>query len=204
MENDARSRLDVTKKLPSAQVASQHTEEEVRDTLGPIAKILQEAGEFERGAKVLREWVGVSASRNAREAFCKLLKASPAGIACALEWTLDTKGHWFRNHRLDRGFVDRVVALAVEDRRRAAVVRVCLRGREIGGRVPAELGRLTNLEVVNLSSNELTGRSRSRMLRATRQKRIGRFLTRSPFPRCACRTHPGRASALEVRRGPQD
>ena len=135
----------------------------MRDTLGPIAEILQEAGDFEAAAKVLREWVGVSASPAAREAFCKLLEASPAGIACALEWSLDTKGHWFRNHRLDRGFVDRVVALAVEDRRRAAVVRVCLRGREIGGRVPAELGRLTNLTELDLSQNKLEGRSRSRI-----------------------------------------
>ena len=193
----------MTNKLPSAQVASQHTEEEVRDTLGPIAKILQEAGEFEPGAKVLREWVGVSASRNAREAFCKLLKASPAGIACALEWTLDTKGHWFRNHRLDRGFVDRVVALAVEDRRRAAVVRVCLKGRGIGGRVPAELGRLTNLTELDLSENNLGGRSLSHMFHATRRNRIGDF-SHVPRSRGVHRTHPGRASALEVRRGPHD
>ena len=137
----------------------------MRDTLGPIAKILQEAGEFEPGAKVLREWVGVSAAPDAPEAFCELLEASPVGIPCALDFTPDTKRHWFRRRNLDRRTVDRILlAIAAEEHRRAAVVRVSLGGREIGGGVPAELVRLTNLEVVDLSSNELTGRSRSRML----------------------------------------
>ena len=141
------------------QVASQHTEDEVRDTLGPIAEILQEAGDFEPTAKVLREWVGVSAAPDAPEAFCELLEASPVGIPCALEFTLDTKRHWFRRHKLDRRTVDRILlAIAAEEHRRAAVVRVSLGRRKIGGGVPAELVRLTNLEVVDLSSNELTGR----------------------------------------------
>ena len=148
----------------------------MRDTLKPIAEILREAGEWERAARVTREWVGVSAAPDAPEAFCELLEASPAGIPCALEFTLDTKRHWFRRHKLDRRTVDRILlAIAAEEHRRAAVVRVSLGGRKIGGCVPAELVRLTNLEVVDLSSNELTGRSRSRMLRATRRNRIGDF-----------------------------
>ena len=147
----------------------------MRDTLGPIAEILQEAGDFEAAAKVLCEWLGVSAAPDGREAFCKLLEASPVGIACALEWTLDTKGHWFGKHKLDRDTFDRIVALATEEHRRAAVVRVSLSGHWIGGCVPAELVRLTNLEVVDLSQNSWTGRSRSRMLHATRRKRIGDF-----------------------------
>ena len=161
---------------PRAQAASEHTEDEVRDTLKPIAEILREAGEWERAARVTREWVGVSAAPDAPEAFCELLEASPVGIPFALEFTLDTKRHWFRRHKLDRRTVDRILlAIAAEEHRRAAVVRVSLRGREIGGGVPAELVRLTNLEVVDLSSNELTGRSRSRMLHATRRNRIGDF-----------------------------
>ena len=148
----------------------------MRDTLKPIAEILREAGEWERAARVTREWVGVSAAPDAPEAFCELLEASPVGIACALEFTLDTKRHWFRRRRLDRRTVDRILlAIAAEEHRRAAVVRVSLRDRKIGGGVPAELVRLTNLEVVDLSSNELTGRSRSRMLHATRRKPIGDF-----------------------------
>ena len=70
----------------------------MRDTLGPIAEILQEAGDFEAAAKVLCEWLGVSAAPDGREAFCKLLETSPAGIACALDFSLDTKGHWFGDH----------------------------------------------------------------------------------------------------------
>ena len=147
----------------------------MRDTLGPIAEILQEAGDFEAAAKVLCEWLGVSAAPDGREAFCKLLEASPVGIACALDFSPDTKGHWFGDHKLDRDTFDRIVALATEEHRRAAVVRVSLRGRKIGGGVPAELVRLTDLEVVDLSHNELTGRSRSRVLRATRRNRIGDF-----------------------------
>ena len=163
---------------PRAQAASEHAEDEVRDTLKPIAEILREAGEWERAARVTREWVGVSAAPDAPEAFCELLKASPVGIPFALEFTLDTKRHWFRRHKLDRRTVDRILlAIAAEEHRRAAVVRVSLSGceREIGGGVPAELVRLTNLEVVDLSFNKLTGRSRSRMLHATRRKRIGDF-----------------------------
>ena len=161
---------------PRAQAASEHTEDEVRDTLKPIAEILREAGEWERAARVTREWVGVSAAPDAPEAFCELLEASPVGIPFALEFTLDTKRHWFRRHKLDHRTVDRIVlAIAAEEHRRAAVVRVSLGRRKIGGGVPAELVRLTNLEVVDLSSNELTGRSRSRMLHATRRKRIGDF-----------------------------
>ena len=140
----------------------------MRDTLKPIAEILREAGEWERAARVTREWVGVSAAPDAPEAFCELLEASPVGIACALEFTLGTKRHWFRRRKLDHRTVDRIVlALAAEEHRRAAVLRVSLGGRKIGGRVPAELVRLTNLEAVDLSYNELTGWSRSRMLPST-------------------------------------
>ena len=134
----------------------------MRDTLGPIAEILQEAGDFEPTAKVLREWVGVSAAPDGREAFCKLLETSPAGIACALDFSPDTKGHWFGEHKLDRDTFDRIVALATEEHRRAAVVRVNLFNHEIGGRLPAELGRLTNLQELVLEGNALTGRSRLR------------------------------------------
>ena len=140
------------------QVVSQHTEDEVRDTLGPIAEILQEAGDFEAAAKVLCEWLGVSAAPDGREAFCKLLEASPVGIPFALEFTLDTKRHWFRRHKLDRRTVDRILlAIAAEEHRRAAVVRVSLQRHEIGGCVPAELGRLPNLKELILTSNALTG-----------------------------------------------
>ena len=155
----------------------------MRDTLKPIAEILREAGEWERAARVTREWVGVSAAPDAPEAFCELLEASPVGIPFALEFTLDTKRHWFRRHKLDRRTVDRILlAIAAEEHRRAAVVRVSLRGRKIGGGVPAELVRLTNLEVVELSENELTGRSRSRMLPRYATEPNRRFLTRSPVP----------------------
>ena len=111
----------------------QHTEDEVRDTLAPIAEILQEAGDFEAAAKVLCEWFGVSAALDGREAFCKLLETSPAGIACALDFSPDTKGHWFRHHKLDRDTFDRIVALATEEHRRAAVARVSLQFHKIGG-----------------------------------------------------------------------
>ena len=175
----------------------------MRETLQPIAKILEEAGQFEPGGMVMREWVGVSGSSAAREAFVELLEKSPAGLECALDFVLDTKRHWFREHKLDRGTFDRAVALATEEHRRAAVVRVSLRRHKIGGCVPAELGRLTNLKELILAGNALTGRSRSRMLHATRWKRIGDF-SHVPRSRGVHRTHPGRASALEVRRGPQD
>ena len=108
---------------PRAQAASEHAEDEVRDTLKPIAEILREAGEWERAARVTREWVGVSAAPDAPEAFCELLEASPVGIPFALEFTLDTKRHWFRRRRLDHRTVDRIVlAIAAEEHRRAAGV----------------------------------------------------------------------------------
>ena len=129
----------------------------MRETLQPIAKILEEAGEFEPGGMVMREWVGVSGSSAAREAFVELLEKSPAGLECALDFVLDTKRHWFREHKLDRGTFDRAVALAAEDHRRAAVVRVSLRGHGIGGRLPAELGRLTNLTELNMAQCGLDG-----------------------------------------------
>ena len=81
----------------------------MRDTLKPIAEILREAGEWERAAQVTRAWVGVSAAPDAAEAFCELLEASPVGIACALDFTPDTKRHWFRRRRLDRRTVDRIL-----------------------------------------------------------------------------------------------
>ena len=139
------------------QVASQHTEEEARDTLGPISRIFKEKGEFEQAAKALRERVGVSAAPDARDAFCELLKASPAGLKCALEFSLDTKDHWFREHKLDRGTFDRILALAVEDHRQAAVTRVSISNHKIGGSLPAELRRLTNLKEIKLDGNHFTG-----------------------------------------------
>ena len=142
---------------PRAQAASEHTEDEVRDTLKPTAEILREAGEWERAARVTREWVGVSAAPDAPEAFCELLEASPVGIPFALEFTLDTKRHWFRENKLDRDTFDRAVALATEEHRRAAVVRVSLENHKIGGRLPAELGRLTNLQELVLWSNAEPG-----------------------------------------------
>merc|ERR1719238_1842309 len=78
----------------------QHTEDEMRETLQPIAKILEEAGQFEPGGMVMREWVGVSGSSAACEAFVQLLEKSPAGLECALDFVLDTKRHWFRRHKL--------------------------------------------------------------------------------------------------------
>ena len=139
----------------------------MRDTLGPIAEILQEAGDFEAAAKVLCEWLGVSAAPDGREAFCKLLETSTAGVACALDFSPDTKGHWFGDHKLDRDTFDRIVALATEEHRREAVVRVSLSNHKIGGCAPAELGRLTNLKELILGRNALTGRLRSRMLWST-------------------------------------
>ena len=129
----------------------------MRETLQPIAKILEEAGEFEPAGMVLREWVGVSTSSAAREAFVELLEKSPAGLECALDFVLDTKRHWFGRHKLDRGTFDRAVALATEDHRRAAVVRVSLTEHRIGGRLPAELGRLTNLTELNMAMCGLDG-----------------------------------------------
>ena len=167
----------------------------MRDTLGPIAEILQEAGDFEAAAKVLCEWLGVSAAPDAREAFCKLLEASPAGIACALDFSPDTKGHWFGDHKLDRGTFDRIVALATEEHRRAAVVRVSLEGHKIGGCVPAELGRLTNLTELILAGNALTGRSRlvcstfRETLQALNGEREHRERSRA-LTDCSCRALP--------------
>ena len=129
----------------------------MRETLQPIAKIQEEAGDIESAAMVLREWVGVSASPAAAEAFVELLKRSPAGLACALDFSPDTKRHWFRENKLDRDTFDRVVALATEEHRRAAVVRVSLRENKIGGRLPAELGRLTNLTELNMAQCGLDG-----------------------------------------------
>ena len=129
----------------------------MRETLQPIAKILEEAGEFEPAGMVLREWVGVSGSSAAREAFVELLEKSPAGLECALDFVLDTKRHWFERHKLDRGTFDRAVALAAEDHRRAAVVRVSLSEHRIGGRLSAELGRLTNLTELNMAQCGLDG-----------------------------------------------
>ena len=161
----------------------------MRDTLGPIAEILQEAGEFERAAKVLREWVGVSASPAAAEAFVELLKRSPAGLACALDFSPDTKRHWFRENKLDRDTFDRAVALATEEHRRAAVVRVSLRDNEIGGRLPAELGRLTNLQELVLEMNELTGRSRLRACSTLRDGSESEISHTFPVP-AMCRRNP--------------
>ena len=155
---------------PSPKKPPQHTEVEVRETLQPIAKIQEEAGDIESAAMVLREWVGVSASPAAAAAFVELLKRSPAGLACALDFSPDTKRHWFRENKLDRDTFDRVVALATEEHRRAAVVRVSLEDHKIGGRLPAELGRLTNLQELVLEGNALTGRSR---LRACSTQRDG-------------------------------
>ena len=176
----------------------------MRETLQPIAKIQEEAGDIESAAMVLREWVGVSASPAAAEAFVELLKRSPAGLACALDFSPDTKRHWFRENKLDRDTFDRVVALATEEHRRAAVVRVSLRDNKIGGRLPAELGRLTNLQELVLEGNALTGRSRLHACSTLRDGTESEISHTFPRPRGVHRTHPDRASALEVRRGPQD
>ena len=155
----------------------------MRDTLKPIAEILREAGEWERAARVTREWVGVSAAPDAPEAFCELLEASPVGIPFALEFTLDTKRHWFRRHKLDRRTVDRILlAIAAEEHRRAAVVRVSLRDNKIGGRLPAELGRLTNLQELVLEGNALTGRSRLRACSTLRDGSESEISHTSPVP----------------------
>ena len=97
----------------------------------PISRILREGGRFDDAAGVLREWCGVSDASAARDAFCELLEASPAGLA-SLEFTMDTKGHW--RHKLDRAAFDRIMALATEDHRRSAVLRVNFAGhKKIGG-----------------------------------------------------------------------
>ena len=179
----------------------------MRDTLKPIAEILREAGEWERAARVTREWVGVSASPAAAEAFVELLKRSPGGLACALDFSPDTKRHWFRENKLDRDTFDRVVALATEEHRRAAVIRVSLRGNKIGGRLPAELGRLTNLQELVLTSNALTGRSRLRACSTQRDGSQSEISHTFPVP-AMCRRdsrvdrqpdEPARALALAER-----
>ena len=97
----------------------------------PISQILREGGRFDDAAGVLREWCGVSDASAARDAFCELLEASPAGLT-SLEFTMDTKGHWGRN--MDRASFDRIMALATEDHRRSAVLRINFEGHEkIGG-----------------------------------------------------------------------
>ena len=80
---------------------------------------------------MLREWIGVSSEPSAaREAFCDLLEASPAGLA-SLEFSSNSKGHWKKN--VDRPTFERVVALAVEDHRRAAVLSINLSEMRIEG-----------------------------------------------------------------------
>ena len=158
----------------------------MRETLQPIAKILEEAGQFEPGGMVMREWVGVSGSSAAREAFVELLEKSPAGLECALDFVLDTKRHWFRRHKLDRGTFDRAVALATEDHRRAAVVRVSLRGHGIGGRLPAELGRLTNLTELNMAECGLDGTLVSDPFNSASSEMRSRAQGRRSTRRCGC------------------
>ena len=158
----------------------------MRETLQPIAKILEEAGEFEPAGMVLREWVGVSGSSAAREAFVELLEKSPAGLECALDFFLDTKRHWFREHKLDRGTFDRAVALATEDHRRAAVVRVSLSDHEIGGRLPAELGRLTNLTELNMARCGLDGTLVSDPFNSASSEMRSRAQARRSTRRCGC------------------
>ena len=113
----------------STQVVA-HTDADVQETLQPISRILSEVGDDERALFVLREWCGVSAAPAAREAFCKALEASPAGVE-SLEFTMLSKGHWC--HHLDRRTFERIVALSVEDRRRAMVLRVNLKGHKLEG-----------------------------------------------------------------------
>ena len=97
----------------------------------PIAQILQEGNRFDDAGNVLREWCGVSDASAARDAFCELLEASPAGLA-SLEFTMNTKRHWGRN--MDRASFDRIMALATEDHRRSTVLRINFGGHEkIGG-----------------------------------------------------------------------
>ena len=80
---------------------------------------------------MLREWIGVSSEPTAaRDAFCGLLEASPSGLA-SLEFASNSKGHWKKN--VDRPTFERVIALAAEDHRRAAVISINLSERNIGG-----------------------------------------------------------------------
>ena len=111
--------------------ATEHTEDEKSGTLMPISRILREGGRFDDAAGVLREWFGVSDASAATDAFCELLEASPAGLT-SLEFTMDTKRHWGRN--MDRASFDRIMALATEDHRRSAVLRINFGGHaKIGG-----------------------------------------------------------------------
>ena len=109
--------------------AHEHTPDEMRGTLLPIAQILTEGHKFDDAATVVREWCGVSDASDARDAFIAVLEASP-GVE-SLEFSMDTKRHW--RHKLDRGAFDRIVALAVDDRRRSAVLRINFSTHEIGG-----------------------------------------------------------------------
>ena len=95
----------------------------------PISQILREGGRFDDAAGVLREWCGVSDASAALDAFCELLEASP-GLS-SLEFTMDTKGHWGRN--MDCASFDRIMALATEDHRRSAVLRINFARHTIGG-----------------------------------------------------------------------
>ena len=80
---------------------------------------------------MLREWIGVSSEPTAaRDAFCGLLEASPSGLA-SLEFVSNSKGHWKKN--VDRRMFERVIALAVEDHRHAAVLSINLSQMRIGG-----------------------------------------------------------------------
>ena len=96
----------------------------MRETLQPIAKILEEAG----GANP-PGWCCASGRRvgvvGRERAFVELLEKSPAGLECALDFVLDTKRHWFGAQARPRHLRPRRRARA-EDHRRAAVVRVSL------------------------------------------------------------------------------
>ena len=155
----------------------------------PIAQILKESGDWESAAQVTREWCGVSDAPAARDAFCELFEASPGGVA-SLEFTMDTKGHW--HHTLDRGTFDRIIALAAEDRRRSAVLRINLRRHKIGGScrarvwsyfslakvrvrtrtggLPASISNLTNLQSLDMSHCGLDGASRSTTVQQNRRQ----------------------------------
>ena len=68
-----------------------------------------------------------------------------------------------------------------------------------GFTLPSNIGELgTDIVRLDLSNCSLQGITCCVALRATRQKRIGKF-SHVPRSRGVHRTHPGRASALEVR-----
>ena len=105
---------------------------------------------------MLREWIGVSDEpAAARDAFCALLEASPAGLA-SLEFASNSKGHWKENN-VDRPYIERVIALAAEDHRRAAVISINLSERNIGGvcvgSLELELARTVSKEDERKSGN---------------------------------------------------